>query len=356
MFRLHLVTGLLVVAAPAIASAQTHPSLWRFVNPNAKATISIDWKHVRPAALGPLLLEKWVGGNAAIPGGEFLNDVDRFLIPSGGPRAGDEPSEPPVLIVIRGHFDLPSVRKLLVTHGAKAQAFNSVPVYRPEGKTGKDMAFVLLDAQTIIIGDAQSVFAAVDRIAVPGAAADASPVLARAAVMDATYEVWALITTPGALANDRLMGLLSGGEVGSNALGYDVGFSFRNGLSADASVLFESDSAAKRLASELHKVLKMAIKDKMGEPAMLDLEKKLKITAEGNMVKIAMRVTPQELEKNAQIYAATHKQPAPTLADVRAVTKPGSEVPKPEKRVIRIEGLDEGTREIPYKPDHPPLP
>jgi len=355
MSRLHLVTGLLL-AAPVLAPAQTDPALWRFIQPNAKAIISIDWKHVRQSHVGTMLREKWVDTNATIPGVEFLNDVDRFLISSGGSDAGNEASEPPVLIVVRGHFDLPSVRKLLLTHGAKAQAFNSVQVYRPQGKNSKDMAFVLLDPQTIIIGDARSVFAAVDRIAVPGSAADASPVLARATVMDATYEVWALITTPGALANDRLMGLLSGGEVGSNALSYEVGFSFRNGLIADASVQFESDSAAKRLASELHKMLKMAIKDKMGEPAMLDLEKKLKFTAEGNMVKIAMRVTQQELENNAQIYAATHKQPAPALAEVRAVVKAASEPAKPVKRVIRIEGLDEGTREIPYKPDHPPLP
>jgi hypothetical protein len=339
--------------AAAIAPAQTDPALWRFIQPNAKAIISIDWKHVRQSHVGTMLREKWVDTNSTIPGVEFLNDVDRFLISSGGQNEADETSEPPVLIVVRGHFDLPRVRKLLATHGAKAQAFNSVQVYRPQGKNSKDMAFVLLDAQTILIGDARSVFAAVDRNALPASPADASPALARAAAMDASYEVWALITTPGALANDRLMGLLSGGEVGSNALGYEVGFSFKNGLSADASVLFESDSAAKRLASELGKMLKMAIKDKMGEPAMLDLEKKLKITAEGKLVKIAMRVTAQELEKNAQIYAATHKPPVRALAEVRAVAKAAPEPPKPEKRVIRIEGLDEGTREIPYKPDHP---
>jgi hypothetical protein len=354
MIRLHLAAGLLL--APAIAPAQTDPVLWKFIQPNAKAIISIDWKQVRQSHVGTMLREKWVDTNSAIPGVEFLNDVDRFLISSGGQIDTDETSEPPVLIVVRGHFDLPRVRKLLVTHGAKAQAFNSVQVYRPQGKNSKDMAFVLLDAQTILIGDARSVFAAVDRNALQTPASDANPVLARAAVMDATYEVWALITTPGALANDRLMGLLTGGEVGSNALGYEVGFSFRNGLSAEASVLFESDSAAKRLASELGKMLKMAIKEKMGEPAMLDLEKKLKVTADGKLVRIAMRVTPQDLEKNAQIYAATHKPSAPALADVRAAAKAAPEPPKPERRVIRIEGLDEGTREIPYKPDHPPLP
>jgi hypothetical protein len=103
-------------------------------------------------------------------------------------------------------------------------------------------------------------------------------------------------------------------------------------------------------------MLKMAIKEKMGEPAMLDLEKKLKISSEGNSVKIAMRITPQELEKNARIYATTHKQVAPALAEVRPVAKPAIEPPKPERRVIRIEGLDEGTREIPYKPEQQPQP
>src|SRR6266478_3523922 len=122
MFRLHLATGLLL-AASAIASAQTDPALWRFIQPNSKAIISIDWKHVRQSHVGTMLREKWIDTNSgAIPGAEFLNDVDRFLISSGGVTAGDEVSEPPLLIVVRGHFDLPRVRKLLQTHGARAQA------------------------------------------------------------------------------------------------------------------------------------------------------------------------------------------------------------------------------------------
>src|SRR5437667_9761035 len=119
MFRLHLVTGLLLVA-PAIGSAQTDPALWRLIQPDAKAIISIDWKHVRQSHVGTMLREKWIDTNsAAVPGAEFLNDVDRFLISSGGLNAGDVASEPPLLIVVRGHFDLPRVRKLLQTHGAR---------------------------------------------------------------------------------------------------------------------------------------------------------------------------------------------------------------------------------------------
>src|SRR5712672_1420661 len=97
MFRLHLATGLLL-AASAIAPAQTDPALWRFIQPNAKAIISIDWKHVRQSHVGTMLREKWIDTNsAAIPGAELLSDVDRFLISSGGQNADDETSEPPIL-------------------------------------------------------------------------------------------------------------------------------------------------------------------------------------------------------------------------------------------------------------------
>src|SRR5260370_38119459 len=124
MFRLHLVTGLLV-AAPAIASAQTDPALWRFVQPNAKAIISIDWKHVRQSHVGTMLREKWVDTNAAIPGVEFLNDVDRFLISSGGANASDAAAELPVLIVVRGHIDLPRLRKLHGPPESRAQLLHA---------------------------------------------------------------------------------------------------------------------------------------------------------------------------------------------------------------------------------------
>jgi hypothetical protein len=81
---------------------------------------------------------------------------------------------------------------------------------------------------------------------------------------------------------------------------------------------------------------------------MLDMEKRLKVVSEGVLVKIAMHMTQQELDQNAKIFAVSHKQPAAPVAEIRPLVIPGPP-PKPEKKVIRIEGLDEGTREIPYK-------
>src|SRR5260370_35136486 len=117
------------------------------------------------------------------------------------------------------------------------------------------------------------------------------------------------------------MGFFTGGDLGTEACGLEFGVSLKNGLIADNAVMFQSESAAKTMATELSKLLKIAIKEKMGEPAMVDLGKKLKISAEGAVVKIHLRLTAQELEKNAQIFAASRKQPATPLADVRHVMK-----------------------------------
>lgn len=257
-----------------------------------------------------------------------------------------------MLVVVRGHFDLVKVRKTLADHGAKPQLFNSIQVYRPQGKNGRDMAFVLMDAQTILIGDAVSIFASLERNANSAQAPDAGSLLARAAEMDAHYDVWALISGLQSMASDRLMGLLAGGGFQSESRSFEAGVSLRNGLAADISLIFPSEPEAKSTASEFSKLIKAATKDKIGGPAMLDLEKRLKISAEGATTKISLRLTPQEFEKNAQIFAATRQQPALAAADI----KPAETIPagtKPAAQVIRIEGLDDGPREIRLKPERP---
>jgi hypothetical protein len=339
-----------LLLAPVIARAQTDPALLRFVPNDAKALISIDWKRVRQSQVGTMIREKWVDGSA-IPGVELLNDIDRVVISSQGRNPADASAEDaPMLIVVGGHFDLAQVRGILSAQGAKPQMFNNVQVYRPQGNSGKEMAFVLLDAQTILIGDPRSVFASLERTAFPIPAPDANSLLSRAAQLDTNYDAWALMTTPGVLASDRLMAMFTGGELGTEAQGFEIGFSLRSGLTVDTTVMFQTEGAAKRMASELGRLLKLAIKDKMGEPAMLDMEKKLKVASEGSLVKIAMHMTQPELDKNAQIFAVSHKQqPAAAVADVHSLVIPTPASPKPAKQVIRIEGLDEGTREIPFK-------
>src|ERR1700737_797842 len=102
--RLRQIPAMLsILFAPFLASAQTDPALLRFVPPDAKALISIDWKRVRQSHVGTMIRQKGGDGNpaAAIPGVEFLDDIDRFVISSPGRNSADvSTEEAPVLIVV----------------------------------------------------------------------------------------------------------------------------------------------------------------------------------------------------------------------------------------------------------------
>jgi hypothetical protein len=344
------------------ARGQSDPAPWRFVYPNAKVLISINWQRVRQSPAGAMIRDKWLNAGllAAIPGIEFVDDIDRVVISSPGNEAlkdtgtgtAVEPAQAPMLIAVDGHFDAAKVRQLFTRLGAKPQAYNSFQVYRPQAAGSKDMAYVLFDAGTILFGDASSLFAALDRNQFAPPAPEPGSILGRAAVMDAAYEVWLIIATPDIMSSDRLTSLFGGGEWTADAPGFEAGVNLRSGLAADVTVHFTSEAAAKRVVTEMTKLTAMMAKDKEADAQMQAIARKLKFRSDGLAVKISLSLTPQELEKSAQALAAAHMAPA-LLAPTQAVSPPSvTSAPATlvpiRPGVIRIEGLDEGTREIPY--------
>jgi hypothetical protein len=362
MFRLRATLALAILFAPIVAKGQSDPGLWRFVSPNAKALIGIDWARIRQSHEGAMIRQKWqaVAGKQmpAIPGLELLDDVDRILISSAGKNSQDDSDESPILIAIHGHFDATQVRRLFAHFGAKPQTYNSFQVYRPQGKSTKDMAYVFFDAETILFGDPASIFAALDRnqFGPPPSQPAGTPgsMAARAAQMDANYEFWLIMDAAEIISNDRIAALFQGGEWASEAQSFEGGVNLRAGLVADIAVRFSSDVTAKRVATELSRIMNLAAKDKSTGP-MQNIARKLKFNADGTAIKVSLRLNEMELEETAQALAASKKAGEPSAraaVDLTPARAPVSVPPKPA--VIRIEGLDEGTREIPYHdPGHP---
>jgi hypothetical protein len=361
MPRLRASLALAVLLAPTLALGQSDPALWRFVNPDAKALISIDWARIRQSQAGTMLHEKWrtAGAMPAIPGLELLDEIDRILISSPGNKSPDDNTQPPVLIAIHGHFDAAKVKALFVRLGAKPQSYNSFQVYRPQGKQTKEMAWVLLDGETILFGDAPSVFGALDRNhfgpnAVQQAPAPGS-LMARAAGMEASYDFWVIMEATEIMSNDQVASLLGGGEWASEAQAFEGGVTLRSGLAADVTVRFSSDDTAKRMTTELTRVVNAVSKDKSANTQVQDLAKRVKFMADGSSTKISLRLTQPELEKSAQLFAASRKEKAQSAAaqNARTSANPTSTLvpaPMPAKPgVIRIEGLDDGPREIPIR-------
>jgi hypothetical protein len=360
MLRLRPTLALAVLLAPVVAHGQSDPALWRFVYPNAKALISIDWARIRQTQAGAMIQEKFLSAGAmpAIPGLELLDDMDRVLISSPGKNSDDDSSESPILVAIHGHFDSAKVRAVFTHFGAKPQSYNSFQVYRPQGRSEdrKDTAWVLFDAETILFGDAPSIFATLDRNRFASAApppAPAGSLAARAAEMEAAYEFWIIMDAAEIVSTDQIAALFRGGEWASEAQGFDAGVNLRTGLAADITVRFSSDATAKRITTELSRLVNMAAKDKSAGAQIQDIAKRLKFNVDGSAAKISLRLTQQELEKSAQAFAAglqagrttasnerSNPNPTPAVTPATTPSKPG---------VIRIEGLDEGTREIPFQ-------
>jgi hypothetical protein len=352
MLRLRSSLALAVLLAPVIARGQSDPALWRFVYPDAQSVISIDWARIRQSQAGVLIRDKWLKSNdaPAIPGVELLNDIDRVLISSPAKVPGDS-ADASILIALRGHFDAARVHQLFALYGAKPQSYNAFQVYRPQGKGATNTAWVLFDAETILYGDAPSVFSALDRSRFSSPPLETGSVVARATQLDANYEFWMILDAPEMLSNDRIAALVRGGDWGAEAQGFEAGVNLRAGLAADITVHFSSDETAKRVTAELTRVVNQAVKSKGMNGQFRDVATKLKFNVDGSTAKISLRLNEQDLEKSAQAFEAGLKAADRSAENANPTAVASAAPPKPvpsKPKVIRIEGLDDGTVEIPY--------
>jgi hypothetical protein len=346
------------------ANGQSDPALWRFVEPNAGALIGIDWARIRPSRAGAIIREKWLTAGAlpAIPGLDLLDNIDRVLISSPGKIPPDDSAQSPILIAIHGRFDAAQVRQVFIRFGAKPQTYNSFQVYRPQGRQAQDMAGVLFDSETILFGDAPSIFAALDRNQFAQASPDPGSLLVRAAEMDANYDVWVMLDAAELTSSDRIAAMFRSGDWGSDAQGFEAGFNLRAGLAADIVVRFSSDAIAKRVTTELTRVVNLAAKDRSTGAQMQNIAKKIKFNVDGSAAKFSLRLTEQELEEGMEAFAISQQAAARSAGLNQKLNEKSNEksstnpMPLPARIItpgkpamIRIEGLDEGTREIPFQ-------
>lgn len=364
MLRTRASFAFAALTLPAFLAAQPETALWRFVQPNAKVLIGIDWARIRQSQAGAMIREKWIPQNAirGFPALELLNSIDRFLISSSGKErsadgadaTGDpgDSGDSPILIAIQGHFDAAEVRDIFQRSGAKRQAYESFQVYRPQSKQNRDMAYVLFDAETILFGDAPSVFAALDRNRfappLPDADSFAGAMAARAAALSAKYDIWAILDAAGFMSTDLIADLFGASEWTTAAQGLEAGLNLHSGLDADFFVHFPSEDAAKQVTSQLTRAVAQVAREQYGDEAYL--ARKLKFNVEGTSTRVNLHLSEQDLEKIAQVLAQSFKSGEAQAANAASgENQPAASVPTPSKPgVIRIEGLDDGPREIPY--------
>ena len=350
--RIVTVLACLCPFVPSPADAQTDAGLWRFVHPNAKALIGIDVERIRTSRVAEAMVSQWHGMISAlpfpIPGGDLIKSIDRVVVSSPGRSEKNPDEEAPLLIAVSGKFETGKLRQMLLKSGAKPQAFNSVTIYRPQDSANQDIGFVLLNSQTLLIGDIKSLCSTIERVARDPGAAPPS-IVERARDLDVAYDFWALLLTPPSS--------LGGGDrfpladFAGDLTGLEAGIAVGDGLVFDVNLHSRSEAAAKDIAEQFTELIHVASKDKENHPEWSGLDRKLKVTVEHADVHFAMRFDTKDVTRLAKAMdaRARRQQLAAAAPEVPEKKLESRDAPPEQKKVIRIEGLDGGTREIPYK-------
>ena len=410
--RLQQILPVLACLCP-LASAQTDAGLWRFVHPNAKALIGIDVQRIRSSRVVEEMsaqlhaLPMPMGLPVKIAGLDLIHSIDRVIVSSPGRDAAHPNDEPPILVAVSGHFEPVKLGQMFLKAGAHRQVFNSVVIYRPQDQADSDFGFAVLNSQTMVIGDVKSLFTVIERAGKGDAAPPA--IVERARDMDVAYDFWAiLLTTPAAMASDRLPMME---ELAGKLKGFQAGIAVRDGLAVDVNLNAITEKAAKEMSDQFSKLIHLAAKDREAHPEWAGLDRKMKVTVDRSDVHFALRLDARELTRVAKAFDAARTrhqaltaqgpaaaqapasgrmaaprpqamagqpafaaqtpapalpQPLPATAQQSAIVSqqtataaaaaPAQQRPvvvkAPERQVIRIEGLDDGPREIPYRPTY----
>lgn len=328
---------LILLVALGLYGAETEPSLWRYVDPGAKAMAGIRWSAIKDSPVGEWIERRWVG-DLTMPGFEFANNVEEVLI--SATRSGQE-GETPLLIAIRGKFELAKVREVLLKQGSKEQSFNGIPIFRKPRKPASEPAFALLSSRTILVGDAQTLFSTIERARVRGG--DEGPgmaVFTQAQALAAKYDCWALMNEPGAMPN-FLFASLASKTLSGDSDGFHAGMSAKNGLTIDLEMSQRTERSAKILMADLVRMVRIAAENPNGSSEAKALLQKLRITTERTSVFMTLRMNVEEA------VASLHARTGPVVAAANPA-EPLAPAEPPKKMVIRIEGLDDGPRVLPF--------
>jgi len=327
---------MMVVAAP---TPQSYPSWWNFASPDATALVGVRWETVRNSPLAEALLEE-IGpdGEFDLPDLSWLRRSKQLLL-----------SSPPTLVVASGDFPAAELRAEAAAHGLKAASYKGVDLWISPARSTLSVA--MISDRVLLLGLRRNLESAIDRSQAAVADRRYSTLLKRASRF-ANQDLWVVASQlPDPLAS-RFVPL----DVDAN--NFEASVSLADGLRVEGTLAADSaDDAAdiaaglRRAAASLPPMARGLQFVPAGDMVVLTLaigrEQLAAVSRPG--VPVAAAAQPPPVPQQAAIVAAA---PAPVAAPpVQAAAAPAplakTITPIPAgPRVIRILGLDEGTREI----------
>ncbi len=272
-----LLFSLLPATAQTASSPDGMPRAWRLAHPDAVILLGVDIHAIRQSAAGKSLdksLNQASMGMMSLPALQFLRDIDEVLLsaPGKNPLASKEQdvkkpgasANSPVLIILRGHFPAAHLEGLL--HGVH-RAYKGVEIYA-SSPGGVNSEVALLDENTLLFGDSDSLRGAIDRS--QRSNLSSSPLLARAASLAPGNDLWLLATAPPSMFPPA--GFQPAGvnlqTMASEIRGIEAGVAFHDGLKVALSLSTKDAESASKMVHSITAKLQILHGGKGGCPAV----------------------------------------------------------------------------------------
>jgi len=351
LFPLVLLAASLAAGQPAPDSAPILDSRTaQMLPPNSALVLGIHWRKLVESGLFDQVKSQLVTQAAAFPGLAQLEDVLRnqvdAIVLAGSADAlpqmnkaagGPGKRNPPMLVVIKGRFNLAALRAWAGEKKGATEVYQDVELLRMSGANPPTLRWSMIDGGKLLLGERRDLIAAIDRRRAPPSAAQ-SPLLARSAELAVRSDFWMHMRMPPpspagppAPADQLLKDLKS----------VDVGMSFSDGLRMDANLLAADHEAAQKLALALQAMLALAAQGEGQNAEAEQMLRRLRIQPQGSYVSLAFAMSKSELDRlTAERLRAGGSAPASGPVAARPPDPPGP-------KTIRITGLEGGPVEIP---------
>jgi hypothetical protein len=367
--RFRGLAALLVLSAGAIAAATigaSEPMAWRFAHPEAQILAGIDFRRLAETADGRQIREQFV----AALGAPMLEQAERLLLSSVVESTGKRSD----VLILSGSFSLPQLRKLAMSEGAKMMPYKGLEIAAPAGAVAGDPHLAWITGPgggtTVLIGTRPAIQAAAERSkASVESLASVNPLFARARDLGQKFPVWITCETMpqgfGPKSLDRFAEDGDGPDVGQLD-GFDIGIQVARTADLNMWIWTTSEATADVILKELQGAVgaqeRFVLSSWLAQLKGSIEESTLVLGAPIAAGTVAERVGPMlvafalpvdlkapdarpavrvKVEANVPMTGmAAMNQPVPAAVPVPP--------PPPKKLFVRIEGMDEGTKDIPY--------
>jgi hypothetical protein len=347
-------------------------TLWRYVHPEAKFLLGVDWQKAKVSSVGKMLSrklaeQKGLKVSRTTQGLEMLDKVNLILVSSPTIEGMSEESPGRVLVALEGKFDKAAFRRLM-PDGTAVERFKGVDLFVPLKAKKDELLAAYVSEQFALLGDRASLAEVLDGA---GAGMKDQTLMERATSLASRCEMWLVANAPptasGAPPSAGPMQQLQ--DLDS----LDLGVGLSKGLGLEMNMNMKTVESAQGISMMAQMFLGMAANQTRESDELSRALRSMKVSQNGRQVHMALNISTATLERGmvamkssietkgrqameamlAGGFAGTKAAPARPAARANAETAAVAPLPPPRpvepvKRTIRIVGLESGDREVSY--------